>query len=258
MSVRRVLHIIDFVASRNQPVGVGDACRQLKLPQATVYRLFGMLESEGVLQRICDRRKYELSGRFLRTIITGASTDQIVAGFRDQMISLSDDTLATAFLGRLSGKLVETIHAVTPTDKTIPHIHPGLNVRPVHACSAARAILAHLQDDEVDELLGSQNTSFTGKTLTSKGSVLNELRVTKERGFAVCDEEIDVGVTSIAVPAFLGRAGVLCSVGVVAATSHMHKLGLQTTAEKITEHVENAISGFDNRIVAEPIAAEGT
>ncbi len=257
MSVRRVLHIIDYVAGQNQPVGVGDACRQLKLPQATVYRLFGMLENEGVLQRICNSKKYELSDRFLRTIVTGASTDQIIAGFRDQMISLSDETMATAFLGRVNGRLVETVHAVTPTDKTVPHIHPGLNVRPAHACSAARAILAYLQDDEVDALLGSDNTAFTDKTRTGKDAVFEELRATKQRGFAVCDEEIDVGVTSIAVPAILGRAGVLCSIGVVAATSHIHKMGLQATANKIMQHTENAISGFGNRIVAGTVAAGG-
>ncbi len=257
MLVRRVLLIIDFIASRNQPVGVGDTCRQLNLPQATVYRLFTMLENEGVLQRLGTSKKYQISDRFLRTIINGASSDQVVAGFRDQMISLANEAMATTFLGRLKGRQVETVHAVTPTDNTIAHIHPGLNVRPVHACSASRAILAYLPDDEVDEMLGSDSIPFTDKTLTGRDEILEELRATRQRGYALCDEEMEVGITSIAVPAILGRAGVLCSVGIVAATAHVHKMGIQAAVNGLMTHVENAIAGFGSHMVAKPAAIEG-
>jgi len=256
MSVRRVLQIIEFVASRNAPIGVSDACEYLNLPRATVYRLFTTLESQGVLQRICNSNKVELADRFLRTIITGAGNDQLVSGFRDHMINIADSARATAFLGRLSGKLVELVHTATPTDRAVAYIHPGLNIRPAHACSASRAILAYLDEDQIEEIVGSNNTAFTDKTLTDKDAVLEELRATRKRGYAVCEGEIDVGVTSIAVPAILGRAGVVCSVGIVAASSHLREMGLPAAAELLKDRVTSAIAGFGNNIKTDSIGGE--
>ncbi len=217
----------------------------LGLPQATVYRLFAMLEDEGVLQRIGDGKKVELSDRFLHIVVTGASDEQLVSGFRDCMAHVADSTKACAFLGRLSGKLVELVHVVTPTDRSAAYIHPGLNVRPAHACSSSRAILANLDDQRIAEITGTEKAAFTGKTLTSKKDILTELRLTKQRGYAVCDQEIDVGVTSVAIPVIVGRAGVVCSIGIVAATSWMHKIGLPSVAETLKDCIDKTVSGFN-------------
>jgi IclR family transcriptional regulator, pca regulon regulatory protein len=41
---------------------------------------------------------------------------------------------------------------------------------------------------------------FTPRTITSLRELLRELAASRERGYTVCDEEIELGVRSIAVP----------------------------------------------------------
>jgi len=253
MSAKRILQIMKFVASSNGPVTVTEASAFLKVPRATVYRLVTMLENEDVLQRTPDRKRLEFRGNFLKCMLSGASNDQILSGFRDFLATTADALGATAFLGRLNASFVEVVHAVTPTDRATPSIHPGLNVRPAHACSSARAILAFLPEHEIDAILGSSCPTYTDKTIVDPDAVRMELRLTKARGYAICDEEIDPGVTSVAVPAIIGRAGVLCSVGVVAASRRMHEFGLAAIGETLKDRTRNAVAALNRTMLENPV-----
>ncbi len=241
MSAHRALRILRFVAHHQEPATVKEISEHLQLPRATVYRLIMMLEKEGVLQRTGNNKLIELSSSFLRSMIVGASNEQIVAGFEQTLASAANKWCATAFLGRLHSALVEIVHAVTPPDKTSGYVHPGLSVRPAHACSSARAILAFMPQDEIEGVLGAEFSAFTDQTITDRHAVLEELRLTKERGYAVCDEEVDVGVTSVAVPAIVGRGGVVCSIGIVAASRRMHEFGLSAIGEFLKIDARNAV-----------------
>ena len=250
MSARRILQIIHHAASRGEPMSVSEVSEHLCLPRPTTYRLISLLEREGVLQRCTDKKRVELSNRFLSTVISGASNEQILPAFRGVLSNAADTWEATAFLGRLNAGLVKLVHAVTPSNTASPHIHPGLNVRPAHACSSARAILAFLPEHEFKDILGTKHTAFNDRTITDQVGLLEELRLTRQRGYAVCDEEIDPGVTSIAVPAVVGRAGVLCSIGVVAATRRMHESGLPAIAAFLKEQVQSTVLGLNEKLAA--------
>ncbi len=250
MSAKRILQIMQFVADSNGPVTVTEASTHLRVPRATVYRLVTMLEKEDVLQRTPDKKRLEFSGSFLRSMLSAASNDQVVLGFREFLSTTADALGATAFLGRLNATFVELVHAIVPSDKSRPCVHPGLNVRPAHVCSSSRAILAFLPEREVTAILGSEYPAFNSKTIVDPEAVREELRLTKARGYAICDEEIDPGVTSVAVPAIVGKAGVLCSVGVVAATSKMHEFGLAAIGESLKDRTRRAVDAL-NRTMSE-------
>ncbi len=253
MSAKRILQIMQFVAHSNGPVTVTEASAFLKVPRATVYRLVTMLEKEDVLQRTPDRKRLGFSGGFLRSMLSGASNDQLISGFRDFLATTSDALGATAFLGRLNASFVELIHAVTPSDRSIASIHPGLNVRPAHVCSSARAIVAFLPEHEIDAIIGDHCPAFTDRTITDPDAVREELKMTKARGYAICDEEIDPGVTSVAVPTIVGRAGVLCSVGVVAASRKMHEFGLAAIGESLKERTRGAVAALNRNMLENPV-----
>ena len=48
----------------------------------------------------------------------------------------------TVFLARFRETQVEIIHVETPNDPARAYVHPGLGVRPMHACSCSKAIAA--------------------------------------------------------------------------------------------------------------------
>jgi len=248
MSARRILQIIRYVARRDSPVSVKEIARHLSMPRPTVYRLINGLEDEEVLQRCADTNGIELSNGFLRSMIIGASNAQIIAGFEEALDCTANTWNATAFLGRLSGKVIEIVHVTTPPKLDTGYIHPGLNVRPAHACSAARAILAFVSQKKADEVLGNDHTAFTDQTITDKDALLEELQQTRERGYAICDEEIDPGITSVSAPIRVGRAGVVCSIGIVAPVRKMQEFGLTTVGEYLHQKAKGAVINLNQNL----------
>lgn len=56
---------------------------------------------------------------------------------------------------------------------------------------------------------------FTDTTRTTRQALTAEFDLIRQRGFADCDQEIDVGIASVAAPVTLGKLGATFSVGVV-------------------------------------------
>ncbi len=237
-----------YVASREKTVTVKDITGHLKIPGASVYRLINALEKEDVLQRNTNNGTVELNNNFLRSMIAGASNEQIVAGFEEALVCTVKTWNTSAFLGRLNGTKVEIVRTITPADEKTGFVHPGLNIRPMHVCSSARAILAFQPDDKIDEVLNQSFQAFTDKTITEKSRLREELRLTKERGYAICDEEIDLGVTSVAAPIIVGSAGVVCSLGIVALTKTMHQSGLSKIGDYLFAKTEGAVINLNQNM----------
>jgi IclR family pca regulon transcriptional regulator len=64
-----------------------------------------------------------------------------------------------------------------------------------------KAILAHLPEEELSELLDRITFSqLTHRTITTREGFLEELEKVRKQGYAVNDEELSVGLRSIAAP----------------------------------------------------------
>jgi DNA-binding IclR family transcriptional regulator len=86
----------------------------------------------------------------------------------------------------------------------------------LHTGSAPRALLAFQPEPTWDAYLDRVNLdAFTPKSFTSRNAVIDELRATRERGYAISDEDVTPGVASIGVPIFdhTGRVKASLSIG---------------------------------------------
>ncbi|TYB81113.1 IclR family transcriptional regulator [Maritimibacter fusiformis] len=241
MSVTRALNIVRAVAKAEGPLTPTEIAERIGVPRASVYRLIKSLEEENVLSRSADGATIEVTSAFLRTMIAGASTNQIIAGFQETLACTANTWGASAFLARLDGTSVEVVHSVAPCDTKSGYVHPGSGVRPAHACSASRAILAFLPEAKAAAIMGDDFEAFTDKTLVDKDAIQRELALTRERGYAICDEEIDPGITSIAAPVIVGRAGVVYSLGIVSFSKHIHTHGFPTVGEYLHAKAKGAV-----------------
>ncbi len=75
-----------------------------------------------------------------------------------------------------------------------------------------------------------------------------ELNKTRQRGYAVCDEEIDPGITSVAAPITVGRAGVVCSIGIVAPVKKIREFGIATVGEYLHAKAKGAVINLNQNM----------
>jgi DNA-binding IclR family transcriptional regulator len=109
-----------------------------------------------------------------------------------------------ATLGRLDGQHVVYVDQVR-SRKVAPL--PAGSI-PAHCTSLGKMILSQLEPDELRALYPQERLDqLTARSISSRRALEQELGLARRRGFAVSDQELLLGVTSVAV-ALPGLGGV--------------------------------------------------
>ncbi len=230
MHLDRLISILEAIAVAGRPLSPTEVTLATGLPRPTCYRLLQSLAYHRLLEENADSSRYLIGDRLKRLILLGNSDNDVSKSAAPALREAAIEFGEAVFFSRFKNKSVEIISVEIPTDAARSFIHPGLGKRPLHACSCSKAIAAFADDSFQQEILSGPLQAFTGKTKTQAKLIEKEFAEIRERGFAECVEEVDVGVSSVAVPIRLGDLGVPFSVGATGpirrfTESHREKIG---------------------------------
>ncbi len=242
MHLERLIDLLEIVAVAGRPVSAGEVQKVAGLPKPTCYRLIQSLADQLLLDQPGDDGKFVIGERLIRIALLGKSDVDVRRCAAPLLKAAATNFNETVFLARFRDSNVEIIHVETPDDPARAFIHPGLGVRPMHACSCSKAIAAFAEPDFQDVILSGSLKQYTEHTKITQSELRAEFATILERGFADCDQEIDMGIASVAAPISIGNIGAIFSVGAV---GPIRRFGTDYRAEigqKLTE-LSKKISG---------------
>jgi len=195
-SVKTALRVLEAVAA-HQPAGLSDLTRRLGLPKSTVQRCLATLHEAGWIRP----GGHELT----RWVLTGRafSVGSQVANTRNLR------EVALPALSALQAHTLETIHLMVPDGTEmvlIERLDSAYELRtfkplgsraPLHATSNGKSVLAYLPPEEAEEYLAAHLKPVTSHTLTDPATLRRQLAEIRARGYAINEEELHDGVTSI-------------------------------------------------------------
>lgn len=74
---------------------------------------------------------------------------------------------------------------------------------PLHVGAAPRVLLAYMPEEEALSLLEQHPPKrYTERTLTGREEIRADMRLSRERGYVISDEELTIGVAAIGMPVF--------------------------------------------------------
>jgi IclR family acetate operon transcriptional repressor len=234
----RYAAVLDAVAARPDGLSLTETMQATGLPRGTVHRLLGALQDVGYLATRDSRKIYVLGPRLLKLAHLGASQASVEAVARPILEGLVDTLGETAFLARLSDDRVESFVTAVPSREGQSHVHPGRDM-PIHAAASAKAIFAFQEPVLVARALERPRARYTQETRVKAADVRRDLETVRQRGYAVCDNELDPGVLSYAVPVHVRDAGVLYSVGVVGLSARLGRHGEARLARDLCAAAES-------------------
>ncbi len=72
---------------------------------------------------------------------------------------------------------------------------------PLHATSMGRVLMSGLAQNDLEKVLDNlELEAYTPHTITNKQELGDRINLVKERGWALADQELEIGVRSIACP----------------------------------------------------------
>lgn len=166
-------------------------------------------------------------------------------------------TLARPFLMRLSEVTTETVHLATLEGLDITYVDKVESQHAVriesrvgrvvlkHCTGVGKAILSLLPERELEAHYPTIDFHrFTATTITDRAAFDRELLLTKQRGYAVDDEEHEPGICCVAVPILSASGHVSGSLSVSAPVSRMgltELLGFREEIEKAAMEISETL-----------------
>jgi IclR family transcriptional regulator, acetate operon repressor len=196
-SVERAFTLLEVLAGAGGELSLSEIAAESGLPLPTIHRLIRTLVDRGYVRQLATRR-YTLGPRL---ISLGESASGRLTGWaRPWLTSLVEELGETANFGTLDGDRATYIAQVPSRHSMRMFTEVGRRV-PLHCTGVGKALLAQLDDKEVDALV--RRTGLPAETtysITDPDVLAGELRKIREQGFAVDDGEQEIGVRCVAVP----------------------------------------------------------
>jgi DNA-binding IclR family transcriptional regulator len=148
----------------------------------------------------------------------------IVAGGLDlretahpHLVALRDTTRETTQIAILDHWQVVYLERVpSPYPSGVMRTRAGA-ILPAYCTGLGKTLLAHSPQAEVEAWIGTQKfPALTPHTITSAKRLLKELRVIRERGYGIDDEEREKGVRCLAAPVRNHNGDVVAAISVAA------------------------------------------
>ncbi|WP_460718420.1 IclR family transcriptional regulator [Nocardia heshunensis] len=215
-TVARALSVLDCFRD-GEWRGVSEVARQQGLAVSTTHRLLTALVQAGFLDKQEDSGRYRMGGAL-------AEYGQIA--YRQHRIYLAEPALeqlaaTTGASASLASR--HSIHAVLLATSrwrdTDGHRLQGVRL-PLHASALGKTLLAW--NDATDaELEALPYDEGTDRSVSTPAELRRELTITRERGYAYNDEELDPGFRTLAVPILTPDSPVRFALGLRGPTTLM-------------------------------------
>lgn len=178
--------------------GVSELATELDMAKSTVHGYLATLHQLGYL--IKEEETYQLGTRFLQLgeysrtrkveyRMAARKVTELANETDERSQFVIEEQGRGVFLYRESGA-----HGVETGSGTGKRMY-------LHSTSAGKAILAHLPDGIVDEILNRWGLpAVTSSTITNEDDLRNELAEIRDRGFAINREENIQGLHAVGVP----------------------------------------------------------
>jgi IclR family KDG regulon transcriptional repressor len=240
-AVERAMQILSSFDGEHAERGVSEIAQATGLHKATAYRIIMTLLNGSFLERTADGERFRLGLRVVELGL-GALRDldfrQAAFPYMQQLVERFQEicTLGVFDHGQvLHVEIVHSKHTLTIAARVGRHL-------PAHCTASGKVLLAFLPPAVVEPILNAPLAAYTERTITSPARLREELEVVRQRGYALDDEEFEVGIRSVAAPIQDIDGNVIAEMSMPGPTNRITPERIPEIAQALVEAAE-AVSG---------------
>jgi DNA-binding IclR family transcriptional regulator len=230
--LERAVSVLETLSQSEAPLSLADICHCMNLHKSTAHRALMVLERSALIERTSENRfrlglkLYELGNRAVEQIDFRA---RVYPFFR----RLAMDAHETVHLGVLQKTSVVYLDKVEPNRRVCMSSKIGSS-NPVYCTSLGKAMLAFQPEETIEKIVSSiRFTRYTPKTLCSREKLFEHLGTVRRRGYAIDDEEIELGVRCIGAPILNEDGWAIAAVSVSGPTSRITPQNARALAQRV-------------------------
>jgi IclR family pca regulon transcriptional regulator len=196
-SLERGLLVIRALAAP-QPQALSEVARATGLSRAAARRFLLTLEDLGYVRQ--TRGRFTLTPRVLELGYAYLSSLTLPEVAQPHLERLVEQVHESSSVSVLDGD--DVVYVARVPTRRIMSVTISVGTRfPAYATSMGRVLLSGAPDEQVDATLSRADLrKLTGHTITSTDVLREAIWQVRRQGYAIVDQELEVGLRSIAVP----------------------------------------------------------
>ncbi|NLK39299.1 MAG: IclR family transcriptional regulator [Clostridiales bacterium] len=213
-SIVRAGYIIDLFTVQNDKWSMKDLAKACNIPTTTIVPILKSLEMIGYLERDPDTKLYRIGMKFVK---------------KAQLVTMGTDLRETAHkvLRELSFKYNLNTHLAVMDNGEMIYIdrceaivntlipsYIGKRI-PSYCTALGKAMLAFMNPKDVERIIDvNKLTKYTPHTIDKWPELTKQLAGIREKGYAIDDEEYQLGGYCIGVPIFDSKNNAVASISI--------------------------------------------
>lgn len=217
-SLAKGLRVIEAFGQGASRLSVADAAREADLDRATARRCLLTLHALGYADY--DGKFFSLTPRVLRlgmSALVGMPLPQLVQPWIDQLSEQIGQSCSVCILDQ-----ADIVYVARAAQRRVMSIGlmPGSRL-PAHCSSMGRVLLANLPEADARAIVErSDRSPRTPNMLTDPREIMEKIAEARTLGYALINQEVEIGLRSIAVPLYNVQGQVVAALNSGVAAVH--------------------------------------
>ena len=233
--VGKALSLLVLLGDEPRGASAADISRRAGLPFSTTYRLLGSLTRDGFVDYEPDGRRYHLGLRIFQ-LGQRVSNHHGFAGTATPVLRrVTEQTAEATILSVRDGLHHLTVSKVDGPQTFRVTSDPG-HLGSLSATAVGKVLVAFAEDAERAQLIADLPLErLTEKSIVDRDAFRAEIEEVRRRGYAVMDEENELGMRALAVPLLNAQGYAFASLATAAPVFRLTVEGLEAHVPLLQE-----------------------
>lgn len=220
-ALERGLAILEVLATHHQGLTLSQLVRHLRLPKSSIHSLLLTFERLGYLTRVEVGGRYVCGLKFMQIAALAFDNPWLRQTATPILAEVMQATGLTVHLGVLWRNEIVLIDRESPV--AARSVAPWIGKRlDAHCTSAGKCLIAHLPEHELHALIRERGMlRHNDNTITKLGRLEEVLARVRRVGYAVDNEEEEVGIRCIGVPIAGPEGNIVAAISVSGSTDQI-------------------------------------
>lgn len=248
-SVTTAIRLLKAFSESDLEIGISALSKKLGVSKSTVHRVATTLVAEGLLEQNPETDRYRLGLALFSLGTLVRRRMDIPNEAKPFLMKLREIAKENIHLAVLQGFEVVYVYDLESTQAVRLKPHLG-NSKPLFCSAEGLSILAWQPEDFIDRALSGPLQRRTDNTLTDPVKIRERLVRIRKEGFAIENEESEIGMCCIAAPIRDAEGSVVAAVGVAGPSQRLSTHAIANFAPHVKEAAESISMRLGYRVGA--------
>jgi len=200
-SAEKVLLVMEKLAEQKEPIKLMDLAAELHMNQSTVLRYLLTLQKAGYVDQDRETTRYYLTLKICQLADQLSNNIRIGDVAVPIMKEISKCLKESVCLAVEKDSMIVYVDVITGPQQILRSMQRVGNIAPMYCTGTGKLLLLNKSEEELDEYINSHEFEhFTRNTIKTGNDLKTELSKVRNLGYAMDNEECEIGAKCIAVP----------------------------------------------------------